>query len=123
MKKALAILLIPIFLLTAAFGVTVTVYSCNGMNKGTEKVAMSKPCCKDVGKKGCCNKESKILKIKDDFVKTVNQVGISKLLVLEFNLIHPLYIIHYKVSSLSMYRDIAPPKDVSRYILFHSLII
>src|SRR5438270_10900889 len=73
MKRALTILLIPVFLLTVTVGVTLNYYSCKAMT-GESAV---KPCCKNIGKGGCCEKESITLKIQDAFIKAANKSNLS----------------------------------------------
>jgi hypothetical protein len=122
MKKALTILLIPIFILTATVGVTLTSYSCKGM----EEKAMIKPCCKNMGKGGCCEKETIVLKIQDAFIKAANNSSLSS----------SLYFIHEQIFSFSFAPrtselsfskgqwDNAPPSpNIGFYILYRSLII
>lgn len=121
MRKALTILLIPIFILTATVGITLTSYTCKGM----EEKAMAKPCCKNVGKGGCCEKESIVLKIQDAFIKAVSNSTLTA----------SLYFIQGQNPELSFvsvftnasytkeHWDKAPPKPIGFYILYRSLII
>ena len=74
MKKLLAILLIPVFLLTTA-GVAMTSLYCKG--KIVETGITVKPCCKDVNKGGCCNTESQVIKIQDSFVHDSYSVDVA----------------------------------------------
>jgi hypothetical protein len=119
MKRFLIILLIPVFLL-ATGGLTVNYLYCQG--KLTQAGADVKACCK---KGGCCEKESKLIKVKDSFVKLSNNVDLSKTLIL----LHSSFELSYsailnKDSYLNTSPGKAPPLiGVSRYILFHSLVI
>jgi hypothetical protein len=119
MKRFLTILLIPVFLL-ATVGFTVNYLYCQGKLTG---IGIGiKACCK---KGGCCEKESKLIKVKDNFVKLNNTINLSK----TFVILHTVFEVSYtaelnKSSYINAYRDKAPPfRDVCRYILFHSLII
>jgi hypothetical protein len=122
MKKLVAILLIPLFLLTTV-GVAMTSLYCHG--KISKTGFRVKACCKDVNKGGCCKTESKLVKIEDRYVNASNSFGFH-------NAIHPAiishtisYILDFKsVSYFISYWDKAPPSpDKPLYILFHSLII
>ena len=122
MRKAFAIILIPIFLLAATVGITLNSYTCKGM---TGQV-MIKPCCKNTDKGGCCKKESTLLKIKDAFIKATNSSNLSA----SFFFIHE-QILHFsftvypnKLSYAKGHWDNAPPdKGIGYYILYHSIII
>ncbi len=121
MKRFLIISLIPMFLL-ATGGVTLNYLYCNG---NLTKVGIDvKACCKDVKKGGCCEKETKLVKVKDAFVKAVYH-HLTKALAVDLNIIKPLYISeNYTSAYFKPYYNKAPPsKDAPRYILFHSLII
>jgi hypothetical protein len=122
MKKILSIILIPVFLLTATVGMSYTAYFCKGkMDKGISL----KPCCKDVKKGGCCEKETKLLKVKDDFVQTAyyfNLNGHFFIDITSFNFSYP-----YKFSQASVlkhYGDKAPPSEnIPFTILYQSFLI
>ena len=122
MKKVLTILLIPVFILTATVGITLTSYAC----KGIDGEYMAKPCCKNAGKSGCCKKTSVVLKIKDAFIKVTHISNLSA----------SLYFIHEQICSFSFVPltsessfnkgqwDNAPPDhNIGFYILYRSLII
>jgi hypothetical protein len=122
MKRILTILLIPVFILTATVGVTLNYYSCKAMTGES----MAKPCCKNTGKGGCCEKESITLKIQDAFIKATNNSNLSA----------SLYFIQEQIFSFSFvpltnrqaygkgHRDNAPPSpSIGFYILYGSLII
>jgi hypothetical protein len=118
MKRFLTILLIPVFLLATA-GFTVNYLYCQG--KLTRIGVDVKACCK---KGGCCEKESKLIKVKDNFVKLNNTINLSKTFVILNTSSEVSSAGSYKASYINSYLDKAPPlRDVSRYILFHSLII
>jgi hypothetical protein len=121
-KKVLAILIIPVFLLTATVGVRLNYYSCKAM----ASISMEKPCCKKVGKGGCCEKHSTILKIKDVFVKVTQSFDLSSSLF-----VIQTQDLRIKPASLSKepghtkgYWDKAPPApNIGYYILYRSIII
>jgi hypothetical protein len=119
MKKFLIILLIPVFLL-ATGGFTVNYLYCQG--KLSQVGIDIKACCK---KGGCCEKESKLIKVKDNFVKLNNTIDLSKTFFILNSAIARFSSTDITgTSCINAYWDKAPPfRDVSRYILFHSLII
>lgn len=80
MKKFLAILLIPVFLLMTA-GVAITSLYCKGQ---ISEVGINvKPCCKDVNKGGCCNTTTKIVKVEDGYVNHSNSFEFTKYITLD----------------------------------------
>ena len=122
MRKALTILLIPIFLLTATVGITLKCYFC----KEIAGKSMAKLCCKKTDKGGCCKKESTLLKIHDAFIKTANATNLS----ISLHFIHeqPLSFSFATFANKLLYVkghwDNAPPdSSIGFYILYHSLII
>lgn len=122
MKKIIAILLIPIFLLTTA-GMAITSLYCKGT---ISKIGVSiKACCEDVDKGGCCKTTSKVVKVEDDFTELHSAPQLNKLI--DFYLPETKIITKPEVSYNTtnfIYWDKAPPISKDRlYILFRSLII
>jgi len=121
-KKLIVLLLLPVFILTATVGVTLTSYSCKGM----EAKAMDAPCCKDVKKGGCCEKQSVILKIKDAFVKASSNANLSTVfyLIQEQSYSFSFISVSKEDSNAKGHWDNAPPSPkVGYYILHRSIII
>jgi hypothetical protein len=83
MRKALIILLIPLFTL-ATVGLSITSLFCQGK---LCKIGFTvHPCCDDVNKGGCCETRSILLKIVDSFVKeskdaAFNAIGFEKSII------------------------------------------
>ena len=121
MKKIFSIALIPVFVLATTFGVTLSYYSCKAMSGDT----IAKPCCKNVGKGGCCKKESTILKVQDAFIKAVNKSNLSAFsyFIQEKAFSFVVFTLN-KISHNKYYWDNAPPDNkVGFYILYRSIII
>ncbi|MBX9851725.1 MAG: hypothetical protein K2X86_08205 [Cytophagaceae bacterium] len=122
MKKALILLLIPVFLATTV-GVTIASHYCGG--NLVEKGFDIKPCCKDVNKGGCCETTSELMKIKDSFVKASTSFPVNDVLAIEniFS-VFELKPSFKEISYSKGYWSKAPPlPDEQLYILYHSLII
>lgn len=121
MKKLIAILLIPVFLLMTA-GVTITTLYCNG--KISDVGINVKACCKDVNKGGCCDTKTKIVKVEDDFVSHPASFKFNKFIDLDLGLQVTYVSEAINVSYFKTYWDKAPPLiKGDLYILFRSLII
>jgi hypothetical protein len=121
MKKILTILLIPVFILTATVGVTLNYYSCKAM----AGESMVKPCCKKVGKGGCCEKESVILKIQDAFIKAADNSNLSALSYFIQEQIFPFSFtpLNGLSDNKGHWGNAPPDPKVGFYILYSSLII
>ena len=122
MRRALTILLIPVFILTVTVGITLTSYSC----KEIVGESMPKPCCKNVGKDGCCKKESVIIKVQDVFIKAGNNSTLTASLyfIREKNPEITFASAFKNPSSAKSQWDNAPPvTHAGFYILYGSLII
>jgi hypothetical protein len=115
--------MLPIFLLSTTIGVTMTSLYCNG--KLSKTGINIKACCNKVNQGGCCKTEIKLVKVKDDFLKTSASFKLNKV----FNLFYSSAYISYHaalkpVSHLRYISDKSPPiKRAPFYILFQSLII
>jgi hypothetical protein len=121
-KKLIAILLIPAFLI-ATQGVAVTSLYCKG--KLTKQGFNIKACCKDVNKGGCCDTKAEVVKVKDNYVSAAVSYDFHKFLDaatidFRFSLLPEVATIQY----LKFYWDNAPPRiQKGLYILFRSIII
>jgi hypothetical protein len=121
-KKSLAILLIPLFLLVTT-GVAITSLHCGG--KIVDTGIQVKACCKDVNKGGCCSTKSKIVKVEEVFIKRAASFELNKLSSQYTPDYHLFYFPQIKnIFYSTIYRDKAPPLIRGcLYLLFHSLII
>lgn len=122
MKKFLAILLIPVFLLMTA-GVAITSLYCKGQ---ISEVGINvKACCKDVNKGGCCNTTTKIVKVEDTFVSSSVSFEINKIIDLYLPNFQTAYLPDVRsISYFKIYWDKAPPSiKGDLYILYGTLII
>jgi hypothetical protein len=84
-----------------------------------------KACCKKVNQGGCCKTEIKLVKVKDDFLKTSASFKFSKVFDLHYKSVAVNYSVDLKpFYHYNYYRDKAPPgQRNSLYILFHSFLI
>jgi hypothetical protein len=122
MKKVIAILLIPVFLLMTA-GVAITSLYCNG--KISDVGITVKACCEDVDKGGCCDTKTKIVKVNDDFVTHSSAYEINKHIDFNFTSFHSTYGSEaINLTYFKIYWDKAPPSNQGDlYILFRTLLI
>lgn len=121
MRKIIAILLIPVFLLMTA-GVAITSLYCNG--KISDVGITVKACCQDVDKGGCCDTKTKIVKVNDDFVNQASVFEIHKLIDLNLPDFHSCVLEAAAQTYFKIYWDKAPPsRQGDLYILFCTLLI
>lgn len=122
MKKLIAILFIPIFLLSTA-GVAITAHYCKG--KFVESGIGVKACCKDINNGGCCDTETKVVIVEDAYVKDAASVDVKSFFAV---FIPQNFYIDFSAVSLSSSNKLpqanAPPLSVKDFvILFCSLLI
>ncbi len=123
MKKVVAILLIPIFLLMTS-GLAITSLYCSGK---ISKVGLKvNACCKDVNKGGCCKTKTTIVKLDDAFVSgTSASFDLHKIIDYYVPAFY-LDIGHVsiqKVAVMEHWDKAPPPVKGELYLLFRSLII
>lgn len=122
MKKLIAILLIPVFLLVTA-GVAITSLYCKGQI--SEVGIHVKACCKDVNKGGCCNTTTKVIKVEDGFVNHSSSFEFHNYINLDLPIFRFSYVSEViNVSYFKTYWDKAPPIiKCGLYIVFRTLLI
>lgn len=123
MKKLFAILLVPVLLISTSVGISMTSLYCKGEISQTG--FSIKACCNDVNKGGCCSTETRIVKVEDDFLKTSDEAGLSKILNLFYTYPEGVYANNALPGSFyAFYDGKAPPeKGVPLFILHCVLII
>jgi hypothetical protein len=123
MKKAIAILLIPVFLLATSAGVAMSSHYCKGALK---KIGFSvEACCKDVNKGGCCKTTPEIIKVKDHFLKASADLLPDAFFVITPAVIFPyseVYIVTEN-KNLSGLPNGPPTSGRPLYIQYSSLLI